>query len=146
MLNLRDTNYSSLWNPLFPIVREYKKAQETEDKDLSKVSELITELAGILTDNPKSDPIWPTSAKSLLSAMIMLLLCKGYESNCLDKLNMYSVYSFFLEYGSKNYQIGKTVVNALDLLFQDLPIGHSAKISYATSNFATGERSSYNFV
>ena len=50
-------------------------------------------------------------------------------------------------YAIRSYydQIGKTVVNALDLLFQDLPIGHPAKLSYATSNFATGDMRSSIF-
>ena len=145
VLNLRDTNYSSLWNPLSPIISEYIKAMDTEEKDVSRVSELIGELAGVFTDNPKSDPIWPTSAKSLLSAIIMLLVSKGYENNCLDKLNMYSVYSFFLEYGVKNEVVGMKQINALDTLFQELPVGHPAKLSYATSNFATGEMRSSIF-
>ncbi|MFA5658277.1 MAG: type IV secretory system conjugative DNA transfer family protein, partial [Oscillospiraceae bacterium] len=75
----------------------------------------------------------------------MLLVSKGYENNCLDKLNMYSVYSFFLEYGVKNETVGTKQVNALDKLFQELPVGHPAKLSYATSNFATGEMRSSIF-
>ena len=145
ILNFRDTNLSSLWNPLSPIIREYKKAMESDDKDLSIVNDLISDLAMVFTDNPKSDPIWPTSAKSLLSAIIMLLLGEGYKNDCLDKLNMYSVYSFFLEFGSKNEMINGKPVNALDKLFQQLPVGDPAKLSYATSNFATGDMRSSIF-
>lgn len=148
ILNLRDTNLSSLWNPLSPIIKEYKNAMY-KDGDVSKVSELIGELARVFTDNPKSDPIWPTSAKSLMSAIILYLLDKGYSSDCLDKLNMYSVYNFFLEYGGrtevKDVNGAKVQVNALDQLFQKLPVGHPAKLAYATSNFATGDMRSSIF-
>lgn len=149
VLNFRDTNFSSLWNPLAPIIKEFVAAQNSEEKDVSKVSELIGELAGVFTDNPKSDPIWPTSAKSLLSAMIWFLLSAGYENDCLDKLNLYSVYNFFLEFGVKNdveMINGQPIkVNALDKLFQQLPIGAPAKLAYSTSNFATGDMRSSIF-
>lgn len=149
VLNIRDTNFSSLWNPLAPIIEEFAEVQNSEEKDVSRVSELIGELAGVFTDNPASDPIWPTSAKSLLSAMILFLLSAGYENDCLDKLNLYSVYNFFLEFGAKNnieMINGRPVmVNALDKLFQQLPVGAPAKLAYATSNFATGDMRSSIF-
>ena len=143
VLNLRDTNISSRWNPLSEIIRQYKKARANQNQDFSKTSELIGDLAKVFTDNPHSDPFWTTSAKSLLSAMIFYLLEQGYNNNCLDKLNMYSVYNFFLEFGSKNEQ--KVVnqmqvnINALDELFKALPVGNPAKLAYATSNFSAGD-------
>lgn len=149
VLNLRDTSYSSKWNPLSEIIAEYVKARESEEQDFSKTSELIGDLAKVFTDDPHSAPIWPNSAKSLLTAMILYLLEKGYENKCLDKLNMYSVYNFFLEYGSKNEQrvAGKMVVtvNALDELFKALPVGNPAKLAYATSNFSQGDTRSSIF-
>lgn len=148
VLNLRDTNMSSLWNPLQLAIDEYKKAM-SGNKDLSYVSKLVGEFAYIITENPKSDPIWPLSAKSLLQAIILYLLEKCYNNNCLDKLNMYSVYNFFLEYGSKNepkeVNGAFMLVNALDELFQALPRGNPAKNAYATSNFATGDMRSSIF-
>ncbi len=148
VLNLRDTNKSSLWNPLQLAIDEYKKTM-AGNKDLSYVSKLVGEFAYIITENKKSDPIWPLSAKSLLQAMILYLLEKCYNNNCLDKLNMYSVYNFFLEYGSKNepkeVNGALMLVNALDELFQALPRGNAAKNAYATSNFATGDMRSSIF-
>lgn len=143
ILNFRDTNVSSGWNPLSLIIEAYTEGVKAGD--ISKAAELIGELAKILTDNPKSDPIWPESAQALLEAIILYLLEQGLEHGCLDKVNMYSVYNFFLEYGSKNYLIGKCIVNALDELFQNLPVGNPAKLAYASSNFAKGEMRSSIF-
>jgi len=149
VLNLRDTSYSSLWNPLSLIIEEYKIARMDDCQDFSRASELIGDLAKVFTDDPKSAPIWPTSAKSLLTAMIFYLLQRGYDNNCLDKLNMFSVYNFFLEYGSRNEQVQKgnmiVTVNALDELFKKLPVGNPAKLAYATSNFSSGETRSSIF-
>ena len=72
ILNLRDTNRSSRWNPLTFIINEYVHCVKN-NLDLSKVSEYIDTMASTLTNNPKSDPIWPSSAKSLLSALISIL-------------------------------------------------------------------------
>ena len=150
IFNLRDTNRSSLWNPLQIIIDEYVRAMEG-DKDLSKVMKLVTSLAATFTDNPKSDPIWPDSARSLLIAMILLILERCYNENCLEKVNMYSIYNFFIEFGTYNetYVDQKTKrpkeVNALDTVFQKLPLGSPAKSAYATSNFAKGEMRSSIF-
>lgn len=150
IFNLRDTNKSSLWNPLQIITDEYVKAMEG-NKDLSKVNKLVTSLAATFTDNPKSDPIWPDSAKSLLIAMILLIMERCYAENCLDKVNMYSVYNFFIEFGTYNESVKDTKtgrpkeLNALDMIFQNLPLGSPAKSAYSTSNFAKGEMRSSIF-
>ena len=148
VLNLRDTKMSSLWNPLQIIVDEYKRAMQG-DKDLSKTIKLVQSLAAVFTDNPKSDPIWPDSARSLLVSIILLLLEKGYEIGQLDKVNMYSVNNFLIEYGTTDKivvenRVPKTI-NALDEVFKQLPIGNPAKSAYSTSNFAKGEMRSSIF-
>lgn len=148
VLNLRDTNLSSLWNPLQIIIDEYVKAMES-DQDLSKTIKLVQSLASVFTDNPKSDPIWPVSARLLLVSIILLLLQKGYELHCLDKVNMYSVNNFLIEYGTTDKtvvenRVAKTI-NALDEIFKALPIGNPAKSAYSTSNFAKGEMRSSIF-
>lgn len=148
ILNLKDTDQTHLWNPLSLIIEEYKFAVEN-NHDLSKVNDFIDTLAHTLTHDPTAEAIWPSSAKSLLTAMIFYLLEVGYKNNTLDKLNMYSVYNFFIEYGSQtNYEQknGMAIaVNALDQLFQNLPIGSPAKAAYATSNFAQGDMRSSIF-
>ena len=150
IFNLRDTNKSSLWNPLQIITDEYVKAMKG-NKDLSKVNKLVTSLAATFTDTPKSDPIWPDSARSLLIAMILLIMERCYSENCLDKVNMYTVYNFFIEFGTYNESIKdpKTgrpkELNALDTIFQNLPLGSPAKSAYSTSNFAKGEMRSSIF-
>lgn len=148
VLNLRDTNYSSLWNPLQIIIDEYVKAMNA-DKDLSKTIKLVQSLAAVFTDNPKSDPIWPDSARSLLVSIILLLLEKGYELHCLDKVNLYSVNQFLIEFGTTDKTVVENRVakniNALDEIFKALPIGNSAKSAYSTSNFAKGEMRSSIF-
>ena len=148
VLNLRDTNLSSLWNPLQIIIDEYVRARKT-DGDLSKTIKLITSLSAMFTDNPKSDPIWPDSARALLVSMILYLLEKGYEEGEIEKVTMYSVYNLFIEFGTKDEAVVangvKKLVNMLDSLFQSLPIGNPAKSAYATSNFAKGEMRSSIF-
>lgn len=148
VLNLRDTNLSSLWNPLQIIIDEYVKAMKS-DKDLSKTIKLVQSLASLFTDNPKSDPIWPDSARSLLVSIILLLLEKGYETNQLDKVNLYSVNQFLIEYGTTDKTVVENrvpkTINALDEIFKALPIGDPAKSAYSTSNFAKGEMRSSIF-
>ena len=148
VLNLRDTKLSSLWNPLQIIIDEYVKAMK-DDKDLSKTIKLVQSLASVFTDNPKSDPIWPDSARSLLVSIILLLLDKGYTNGHLDKVNMYSVNNFLIEYGTMDKTVVENrvpkTINALDEIFKALPIGHPAKSAYSTSNFAKGEMRSSIF-
>ena len=147
ILNFRHPNLSSRYNPLQPIIDAYVDAmgESDDEKDFTRAVELTNDFAGIVTDNPKSDPVWPESAKSLLTAMILYLIEDGYKRNCLDKVNMYSVYNFFLEFGTKNIQQGNIKINALDQLFSALPIGNIAKLAYATSKFADGEMRSSIF-
>ncbi|WP_295211619.1 VirD4-like conjugal transfer protein, CD1115 family [Ruminococcus sp.] len=142
ILNLRDTNRSSRWNPLTFIINEYVYCRKN-NIDLSKVSEYIDTMASTLTYNPKSDPIWPSSAKSLLSALILYMIEQGYDNDQLDKVNMHSVYQFFIEYGQETEEtdaFGNIITkNRLDEIFKGLPVGSLAKAAYATSNFAKGD-------
>ena len=142
ILNLRDTNRSSRWNPLTFIINEYVHCVKN-NLDLSKVSEYIDTMASTLTYNPKSDPIWPSSAKSLLSALILYMIEQGYNHKQLDKVNMYSIYQFFIEYGQEVEETDPfgniTTKNRLDEIFKSLPVGSLAKAAYATSNFAKGD-------
>lgn len=148
VLNLRDTDRTNCWNPLSFIIDEYVYAKENHT-DMSKVNDYIDTMANTLTYNPDTDPIWPSSAKSLLKAMILYLLDLGYENNCLDKVNMYSVYQLFIEYGgddeTKIVNGAQVTVNKLDQLFKSLPIGSPAKAAYATSKFASGDMRSSIF-
>lgn len=147
VLNLRNTDKTSLWNPLSFIIDKYKQAKDN-NLDLSKVNDYLDVMAEVLTQNPKSDPIWPASAKSLLTAIILYLMELGYKTDTLDKVNMYSVYQFFIEYGKSEYEnIGGQLVETskLDKIFQSLPRGNPAKSAYATSNFASGDMKSSIF-
>lgn len=100
-------------------------------------------LATVFTADEQSQPIWPESAKSLLVAMILYLLEKGYDDGNLANVSMYSIYNLFVEFGTENeVQIvngEKRNVNALDSLFKSLPRGSAAKAAYATSRFAEGD-------
>lgn len=142
ILNLRDTDKSSCWNPLSFIIDEYVYCRKT-GKEMSLVSEYIDTMANQLTQNPKSDPIWPSAAKSLLKAMILYMIELGYDTDTLSKVTMYNIHNFFVEYGSDVMRIlpdGSAVTeNRLDTLMQNLPIGSLAKAAYATSKFASGE-------
>lgn len=142
VLNLRDTNQSSLWNPLQTIIDDYKEYLNETDpmkKDLSKTIKHVQSLATMFTHNDKSDPIWPDSAKSLLVAMILYMLEKAARDGNLSKVSMYSIYSFFVEFGQENEAREGVMCNALDDLFQNLPRGSAAKNAYATSRFSQGE-------
>lgn len=143
--NLDKPNQSSRRNNLVNIIDAYAAEADSGGEDFSLSIELAGELAQIITDNPKSDPVWPSCAKSLLTAMILYLLEDGYKRKCLDRLNLYSIYNFFIEFGSRNIKVGKKTVNALDSLMSNLPVGHPAKMAYASSKFADGEMRSSIF-
>ena len=140
VLNLRDTSISSGYNPLAIIIDGYCEAMRTESQNLDSVINDIHSLSDAITYDKQADPIWPSSAKALLSAIILYLLEACYLSHSLDKLSMYTVTTFFIEYGTtvKDPMTGLES-NKLDELFQELPTGHAAKTEYATSNFSTGD-------
>ncbi len=144
ILNLRDTARSSRWNPLTFAINEYKYCRQN-NLDMSKITEYLDTMIQTLTYNPKSDPIWPSSAKSLLKAVILYMIETGYENKCLDKVNLPSAYQLFLEYGKEEMTVQDGVAmpkNKLDTLFKSLPAGSLAKAAYATTSFATGEMKS----
>lgn len=144
ILNLRETARSSRWNPLTFAINEYKYCKQN-NLDMSKITEYLDTMIQTLTYNPKSDPIWPSSAKSLLKAVILYMIETGYENNCLDKVNLPSAYQLFLEYGKEEMTVQDGVAmpkNKLDTLFKGLPAGSLAKAAYATTSFATGEMKS----
>ena len=147
VLNLRDTEQSSLWNPLQIIIDEYVDARKNK-RDLSKCIKLVSSLAETFTYNSVSDPIWPASAKSLLIAMILYQIQMGYENELLGNVSLYSVYQMFIDFGTKNERRGNENVNALDELFKDLAEReptNPAVAAYAVSNFSTGEMRSSIF-
>ncbi len=139
VLNLDDAGHSDEWDCLYYIKQEYVKAQDAEEPDLSATMKLIESLGHLLTDNPKSDPIWPDSARNLLVAMILYMLEQGYKNDNLDKVTMPSVNHFFMNYGAYDEIRGKQKINALDEIFRQLPPDSPAKSAYAGSNFAKGE-------
>lgn len=148
VLNLRDTDKSSLFNPLQDIIDLYKKACDeaaelNRKPDLTECIKQVQSLATVFTFNDKSDPIWPQSAKSLLVAMILFLLDRGYKEGHLENVSMYSIYQLFIEFGTENevqsVNGAKKEINALDSLFQMLPVGSPAKAAYATSRFSSGD-------
>lgn len=138
VLNLRSPQLGSGWDLLHQIKLTYIAARKG-DQTLSEASELIADLAHTLTDNPRSDPVWPESASALLEAVIRYLLDDAYENDRLDKLNMFGVVNFYTSYASKNVKIGKRMVNVLDMFFNDLPDDNWAKQSYATCKLAAGD-------
>jgi type IV secretion system protein VirD4 len=142
-LNLIDTDRSDCWNPLQLIIDEYLTAKHGNN-DLSQTSKLVSSFAHCLTDDTQSEAIWTDSARSLLSALIYYFLDKGYEKNDMSCVNMFSITTFFTEFGIYNTVIedesgNKKEVNALDELFNALPVGCLARTSYSTSKFSQGE-------
>lgn len=145
-LNLRDTNMSELWNAFQNIIDDYVEMRKSNSDDLSRINTKIATLTLLFTYNDKSDPIWPQSAQSLFKAIILLLLEIGYDNSELDKLNLYSLYTFFIEFvgheekwkttpGDANF----TTHKALTELFEALPAGSAAKNAYGTVKLASGE-------
>ena len=151
VINLRDTQWSNLWNPLQIIIDEYKDRRDGKDgrTDMSRVMKLCQSLADVFTHNDKSDPIWPESAKSLFVAMLLYLLEQGYDNGHLENVSLYSLFQMFVDFGEKNEarKVNGAMrdLNALDELFKQLPTGNPAKSAYATSNFASGEMRSSIF-
>lgn len=142
-LNLIDTDRSDCWNPLQLIIDEYLTAKHGNN-DLSQTSKLVSSFAHCLTDDTQSEAIWTDSARSLLSALIYYFLDKGYEKNDMSCVNMFSITTFFTEFGIYNTVIedesgNKKEVNALDELFNALPVGCLARTSYSTSKFSQGD-------
>ena len=149
VLDLIDTDHSLHWDPLFIIKSEYISARES-DGDLSDTSKLVESYAHCLTDDEKSEAVWTDSSRSLLCAMIYYFLDRGYEMNKMQLVNMFSIYNFFLEFGTYNTVITeangqKRMANALDELFSKLPTGSLAKLAYTTSKFSEGETRSSIF-
>lgn len=162
VFNLKDAEVSSGWNPLTFVINEYVRCRK-ENKDLSKVAEYVDTICHALTRNDKSDPIWPSSAKSLLSAMVLYLIETGYEhdqtyakqiaegtvKSRLDKVTFYSIFKLFSMFGGENAyrQDGEYTrkLNALDELFKKLPVESLASAAYTTSRFAEGEMRSSIF-
>lgn len=143
-LNLIDTDRSDCWNPLQLIIDEYLAAKRSGSNDLSQTSKLVSSFAHCLTDDVQSEAIWTDSARSLLSALIYYFLDKGYEKGDMSNVNMYSITTFFTEFGVYNTVIedesgNKKMVNALDELFNALPVGCLARTSYSTSKFSQGD-------
>ncbi len=138
VLNLRNPHLGNGWDLLHQIKLAYISARKGE-QDLSEASELISDLAYTLTDNPKSDPVWPESARALLEAVIRYLLDDAYDNDRLDKLNMYGVVNFYTTYAAKNIKVEKSIVNVLDMFFNELSDDNWAKQSYATCQLAAGD-------
>ena len=148
MINYRNPMVGMGYTNLYAIIRKIKNQMVVEEvnRDFSKCAEMISELSYMHTMNAKSDPIWPESAMALLSAMIFYLLDVGFQNDEIDKLNMYTVKTFFLDKGTREVKTpsGQTLTE-LDLLMQALPLESHARQFYATSRFAEGEmRSSIN--
>lgn len=146
IINLRDTNMSEFWNAFQNIIDDYVEMRETNSDDLSKINLKISTLTLLFTQNDKADPIWPQSAQALFKAIILLLLELAYDNNELEKLNLYSLYTFFVEFvgyeekwkTSSNANIFTEHI-ALTELFEALPAGSAAKNAYATVKLAKGE-------
>lgn len=121
------------------VIKAYLSDLEIGDTDFSHAIEFIHELAFSITENEKSDPVWPECAGSLLSAVMIYLLEDCHKKNMLDQYTLPSVFNFFIEMASCECIINKKKVIALDDLLSNLPAGHPAKMDYATSKFAEGE-------
>lgn len=146
VINLRDTAMSDFWNAFQNIIDDYVEMRETNSDDLSKINVKIATLTLLFTKDDKSEPIWPESAQALFEAIILLLLELAYDNNELEKLNLYSMYTFFLEFighkekwkDSGNANIFSEHI-ALTELFDSLPAGSAAKNAYAVVKLAEGE-------
>lgn len=145
VINLDDAVRSEEWDMLYEAKREYVKVAGNDEPDLSNCMKIIDSIASLFTDDPKSEPVWPNSAHALLVAMILYMMEEGYKNRNLHKVTMPSVYHFFITYGSHSEIINDVKVNALDAIFQSLPVGNPAKASYASSKFAEGEMRSSIF-
>jgi type IV secretion system protein VirD4 len=139
IFNLDTPELSNQRNLLMHVIKAYISDLKNGDTDFSHAIELIHELAFSITENVKSDPVWPECAGSLVSAVMIYLLEDCHKKNMLDQYTLPSVFNFFIELASCECIINRNKVNALDDLLSNLPAGHPAKMDYATVKFAEGE-------
>ena len=166
VLNLRDTENSSCWNPLTFVINEYSRCR-TAGKDLSRVSEYVSTICDTLTQDTGADSkIWSESSKSLFSSLILMFIeisyehdtkyaediANGTEEPMMPKVTPYSVYQLFSHFGGETAKrvidpmIGSTItLNALEEVIRTLPFNSIASAAYTTSRFADGETRSSIF-
>lgn len=147
VLNLKDTTRTSSFNPCAFICEEYIYAK-TNNTDMSKVNDFVSSLCATLVADPTSkEKIWQDAGQSLMEAILLHMLDVAYENNCMDRVSLPALYQFLVEYGTKEIPKGTEMVNALDEIFENLPVGSLAKMAYATTKFAgSGDtRSSIDF-
>lgn len=81
------------------------------------------------------------TAQGVVSAVILSFLEMAEEQDTYEKVTMYNVSQFIVEMGMERwrYKGDPKEYNALDLYFEKLPMGSSAKSQFASTNFA-GDR------
>lgn len=147
VINLKDTTRTTRFNPCAFICNEYIYAKE-HGTDMSKVNDFVSTLCATLVADPTSkEKIWQDAGQSLMEAILLHMLDVAYENNCMEKVSLPALYQFLVEYGTKEIPKGQDSVNALDEIFESLPVGSLAKMAYATTKFAgSGDtRSSIDF-
>ena len=127
IVNLRDTENSSFWNPL-TIAYEYYKENNIE-KEIETVNDLSN---AICEDVTSRDKYWQESSSSVLSALSLALIEDAKNQN---QVHYTSIYNLLVEHGAKKCEDQ----NSLDKYFNDRPFGSIAKNLYASGNFARGE-------
>src|SRR5699024_5486108 len=128
--NLIQHDMSMGFNPLQLVIASWKKGR------YSDAHKYANSVASSLYHDPNAkDPFWSSSARSLVTAIILALTADMVNQGKEERVTMYSVANFLSTKGSDNDEEGN---NALDLFFQDRDENNPARMMYATSNFATG--------
>lgn len=78
------------------------------------------------------------TAQGVINAIILSFLEMAEKDYCYEKVTMYNISQFIIEMGFERWkvQFDPKEYNALDLYFEKLPQGSSAKAQYASTNFA----------
>ncbi|OZU88646.1 type IV secretion system protein VirD4 [Virgibacillus indicus] len=130
VFNLIQHDMSMGFNPLQLVIDSWKKGR------YSDAQKYANSVAFSLYHDPNAkDPFWSNSAKSLVTAIILALTEDMVNQGKEERVTMYSVANFLSTKGSDNDEEGN---NELDLFFQARDENNSARMMYATSNFATG--------
>ena len=123
--------HSARYNPLAPVW----EALHQEHRDPALAAKIARQVAHLITYGHggslvNTDPLWINGQIALQTALI-LLIAEGRSDPAACTLTQ--VYRLLVEKGSEND--GK----ALDALLASLPLGHPARLAYATYQLAQGK-------
>lgn len=128
--------YRSISVQLIYIIIFYWQLGEKDQAEL-----LINSLTYTIYCSPKDNGTtkhFNETAQGVINAVILSFLEMADKEGTFEKVTMYNVSQFMVEMGMERWRFkgDPKEYNALDLYFEKLPAGSSAKAQYASTNFA----------